>query len=270
MFDVSRNITISFDHSKWDYSQLTDPNGFQWKVGITPFSNIQIVIGSWITYFVVIIGLKIFMKERTPFTLRVIVAAHNLFLCILSAIMFGYSVIDLFKRWQERGIGECFCTSDESSLKGRLFYITYIYYLSKFIELIDTVILVLKKKEIIFLHWYHHSIVILMVWSWLQDANMYASMGMIANTFIHIFMYYYYFVAVLGRSVWFKKYVTTGQIIQFSISFILSVPYLYYHFTKECQYGFSAFLFSICCNGSFLVLFIRFYQKAYKKKGKKD
>ncbi|CAG8822294.1 19724_t:CDS:2, partial [Gigaspora rosea] len=91
------NITISFDHSKWDYSQLTDPNGFQWKVGITPFSNIQIVIGSWITYFVVIIGLK---KERTPFTLRVIVAAHNLFLCILSAIMFGYSVIDLFKRWQ--------------------------------------------------------------------------------------------------------------------------------------------------------------------------
>ncbi|CAG8561773.1 10645_t:CDS:2 [Dentiscutata erythropus] len=177
-FIVSRNISvlsISFDHSKWDYSQLMDPNGFQWKVGITPLSNIQIVIGSWITYFVVIVGLKIFMKyQRTPFSLKGVVAVHNLFLCILSAIMFGFSVIDLFKRWQERGISECFCTSDESSLKGRLFYITYIYYLSKFIELIDTVILVLKKKEIIFLHWYHHAIVILMVWSWLQDANMYA------------------------------------------------------------------------------------------------
>ncbi|CAG8637297.1 8732_t:CDS:1, partial [Racocetra fulgida] len=34
-------LSIPFDHSKWDYSQLTDPNNFQWKVGITPFSNLQ-------------------------------------------------------------------------------------------------------------------------------------------------------------------------------------------------------------------------------------
>ncbi|CAG8515367.1 10433_t:CDS:2, partial [Scutellospora calospora] len=93
-------LSTPLDHSKWDYSQLTNPHDFQWKVGITPFSNIQIVICSWITYFIIIIGLKRFMKSRSPFTLRGVVAAHNLFLCILSATMFGYVIIDFFKRWQ--------------------------------------------------------------------------------------------------------------------------------------------------------------------------
>ena len=58
--------------------------------------------------------------------------------------MYDYHLLTT-KFEQSRGIGECFCTSDESSLKGRLFYITYIYYLSKYYELLDTLILALKK-----------------------------------------------------------------------------------------------------------------------------
>ncbi|CAI2166284.1 17373_t:CDS:2 [Funneliformis geosporum] len=162
---IEEIVSIPYNTSNWDYSQFAKPNEFQWKVGITPFSNWQFVVGVWATYFVTIIGLKAIMSSTTPFSMRYVTAAHNLMLCLLSAIMFGYA---------ERGIGECFCTSDSSSTKGRLFYVTYVYYLSKFDELLDTVILVLKKKPIIFLHWYHHAIVILMVWSWLEDANMYA------------------------------------------------------------------------------------------------
>lgn len=108
----------------------------------------------------------------------------------------------------------------------------YSYYLSKFYELFDTVILVLKKvsqsyyykeltvlkKPIIFLHWYHHAIVILMVWTWIEYGIVfsryyhgslagqfnYYSLGMLANTLVHVFMYYYYYLAARGKSVWFK------------------------------------------------------------------
>ncbi|CAG8764263.1 14275_t:CDS:2, partial [Ambispora leptoticha] len=134
-----------------------------------------IILGAWAIYFTTIFGLKSYMASRTAFSLRYITAAHNLFLCVWSAGMFIYAVIDFIDRWQTRGLPECFCTSDSSSLSGRLFYNTYIYYLSKFYELFDTVILVLKKKPLIFLHWYHHAIVITMVWLWLEEANMYST-----------------------------------------------------------------------------------------------
>ncbi|CAG8522590.1 6802_t:CDS:2 [Paraglomus occultum] len=158
----------------WDYSQLASPNEFGWSLGVTPLSNLSVIVSAWVAYFVVVMGCRNFMKSRPPMSLRMITAAHNLILCVWSALMCAYAIIDFYSRWKSRGFGECFCTSDESSLKGRLIYVTYIYYLSKYYELFDTVILALKKKPIIFLHWYHHAIVILMVWSWLEDANMYA------------------------------------------------------------------------------------------------
>jgi len=92
---------------------------------------------------------------------------------------------------------------------------------------------------------------------------------MMANTLIHVFMYYYYYAASIGQSVWFKKYITTGQIIQFIFSFLVSTPYVYYHMQGECS-GFNAFVFSMFVNGSFLVLFIRFYQKSYRSIKKKE
>ena len=107
-----------------------------------------------------------------------------------------------------------------------------------------------------------------MVWSWLQFKVAFATQGMLANTFIHVFMYYYYYASSLGHDVWFKKYITTGQIIQFTLSFILAVPYVYFHTQKGCL-GWNAFVFSMVINGSFLGLFIQFYLRTYKKTARK-
>ena len=89
---------------------------------------------------------------------------------------------------------------------------------------------------------------------------------MMLNTLIHVFMYYYYYVAAQGKTVWFKKYLTTGQILQFMTAFLVSTPFVYYHFTTDegCS-GFNAFAGSMFVNGSFLALFVRFYKKTYSK-----
>jgi fatty acid elongase 3 len=81
----------------------------------------------------------------------------------------------LYQRYMESDMESLFCLKNQSKSKGILPWtmlfnidIRYVYYLSKFLELADTFILILKKKELIFLHWYHHSVVILLVWSWVQ------------------------------------------------------------------------------------------------------
>ena len=62
-----------------------------------------------------------------------------------------------------------------------------------------------------------------------------------------------------------QKYITNGQIVQFSVSFVLSLPFMYFQLTSSC-FGLHAFVFSMVCNGIFLVLFIRFRESAYPQK----
>ncbi|KAJ3417002.1 hypothetical protein HDV05_007484 [Chytridiales sp. JEL 0842] len=255
--------------SSWDLTQLWSPRTFQWKVGTTPMADLQVILISWILYFVAVVGLKIYMRNRPPFKLKWITAIHNIILCLWSLGMCLSAAVEIYKRATALGVDEVFCTVDTKNLKGPLFFTLYTYYISKFYELLDTVILVLKKKPLIFLHWYHHAIVILMVWTWLEFGILYASLGMFANTLIHVFMYYYYYASSLGQNVWYKRYITTGQIIQFMTSFALCVPYLYFHFKKGCS-GWEAFLFSMTINGTFLLLFIDFYRRSYLTKKKAD
>ena len=112
------------------------------------------------------------------------------------------------------------------------------------------------------------------MWLWIQEGLIYASIGAAWNTFIHIIMYYYYMVSSLGYFPWWKKYITTIQIVQFVCSFLLSVPYVYYtvsfdsngNFVARCN-GLPAFVLSFFTNLSFLYLFASFYKSAYKTKG---
>jgi fatty acid elongase 3 len=131
-------------------------------------SDLKVIATSWIIYGTTIVILKAFMSTRKePFKLVTITALHNLFLCLISLAMFVSTLVEVFRRSEILGVDELFCTTDtdpdSERTKGRLFYTLYVYYLSKYYELFDTVILVLKKKPLIFLHWYHHAIVILMV-----------------------------------------------------------------------------------------------------------
>ena len=67
---------------------------------------------------------------------------------------------------------------------------------SKLFELFDTVLLVLRKRRVIMLHWFHHSSVIAFAWAaWVYEtpcALWYGSM----NYSVHAIMYSYFFLNV--------------------------------------------------------------------------
>jgi len=91
----------------------------------------------------------------------------------------------------------------------------YIYYVSKYYELVDTFLLILKNKQLIFLHVWHHAIMLLYTWILVEYKFTYSVCGMIINAFIHVLMYYYYLVASFGGRPWWRRYLTQLQLVQF-------------------------------------------------------
>jgi len=49
------------------------------------------------------------------------------------------------------------------------------------------------------------------------------------NALVHVFMYFYFALTVYMPPPWWKKFITTGQIIQFQSSFVLALPFFYIH-----------------------------------------
>ena len=141
------------DVYKWDWNQVGDAVNFRWQVGKTPFSDLASIKWAWIVYFSSILVLKVIMSRTEALKLKWITAIHNLFLCGLSLIMllviFVFNkagAVGAYQVYQSGGLLDLYVIEPKKAT-GLLFWSLYLFYLSKFPELLDTVILVLKKAS---------------------------------------------------------------------------------------------------------------------------
>lgn len=143
------------------------------------------------------------------------------------------------------------------------------YYFSKFIEFFDTVFFIMRKKDsqVTFLHVYHHSSMFFLWWigvKWVAGGQ--SVQGALINSIVHVFMYSYYALSCLGprvqRYLWWKKYITQLQLLQFVLAIIHAAHSLYIdcNFPKWMHYNLIAYAIS------FIFLFTNFYMKSYVKK----
>ncbi|KAK4528585.1 hypothetical protein GAYE_SCF61G6530 [Galdieria yellowstonensis] len=239
------------------------------------------LIGMWrdlttlgTTWFIYFSAIGILRKLiRKPHPLQPIVFFHNLFLAVASLWMFLGICVALKNTWMEGGLKAIYCphsikTSNpltSSFYSSSIGYWLYVFYLSKFYELLDTFILICRGKPLTLLHVWHHASVLLETWAWYSFGLTFASLGMLFNTFIHVWMYGYFAASAIHIRVPWRRWITTMQIIQFICSFLLSIPYIYWQWITNAACGASipAWIISVGCNGSYLFLFIRFYTKTY-------
>lgn len=195
-----------------------------------------------------------------------LVAFHNGVLAFASLVMHIWALYSslttpLFStvcKWGSAPAG------DSTRSKFQLLY--YIFLVSKIWEYVDTMILCVRGRPLLLLHVWHHSSVVWEVWSWLEDDFALGVWGMVFNSGVHVVMYSYYACAVLKVRFPLKRYITMVQIVQFITSFASLIPYYYYDrgTSGGCD-GKTALWISGFCNASFLLLFIRFYIKTYKR-----
>lgn len=94
---------------------------------------------------------------------------------------------------------------------------------TKLLDLFDTAFIILRKQNLLFLHWYHHTASLVYCWYSYKDATSTGRFFSIMNISAHAFMYPYY----LFRSMRFKIplfvmiSITTFQTLQVTQSFLI-------------------------------------------------
>ena len=115
-----------------------------------------------------------------------------------------------------------------------------VHYLSKFLDWFDTFFIIAKgnaKKQLSFLHVYHHS-TIGVVWGVLLasgNGNGTARYGALINSVTHVLMYSHYLWTSYGRKNPFKALLTKWQITQFYSCFLHAVLVLTGAFVVETK-----------------------------------
>ncbi|XP_055609392.1 elongation of very long chain fatty acids protein AAEL008004-like [Uranotaenia lowii] len=155
-----------------------------------------------------------------------------------------------------------------------LIYMTYLYFLTKIMDLLDTVFFVLRKKnnQITFLHTYHHAGMVFATYIFTKFVSgSHATLLGLINSMVHVIMYFYYFLTSfrpeLKNSLWWKRHITQVQLIQFLILMVhFGLPLIFGY----CNYPVFLLFVGFTQNLFMFTLFADFYVKTYVKGRKKE
>ncbi|KAI0021140.1 GNS1/SUR4 family-domain-containing protein [Xylariomycetidae sp. FL0641] len=246
---------------------------FNFVEGATPMSTLSETVAMIVLYVAVIFGGREFMRDREPLKLNGLFKAHNLMLTLLSGGLLVLFLEQLVPTLWQDGLYENICGAD--GWTEPLVTLYYLNYITKYIELIDTVFLMVKKKPLTFLHTYHHPATALLCYTQLIGHTSVSWVPITLNLTVHVVMYWYYFQSARGVKVWWKEWITRLQIAQFVIDlgFVYFASWDYFasahapwlpHVGKCAGEPFAAICGCLILS-SYLVLFILFYIATYRK-----
>jgi len=177
------------------------------------------------------IGPKL-MENRKPFSLRTPLKYWNLCLALFSFCGMVRVLPHLIHVLVSHGWDVTICTPPVFTYGHGacgLWVMLFIY--SKYFELLDTAFIVFRKKQLSFLHWYHHLTVLLYTWDAYAQEQPPGIYFVAMNYTVHAIMYFYYFLAAAMKSPpkW-AVFVTILQISQMFIGVYVTGWGLYYSF----------------------------------------
>uniref|UniRef100_A0A1B6KN03 Elongation of very long chain fatty acids protein n=1 Tax=Graphocephala atropunctata TaxID=36148 RepID=A0A1B6KN03_9HEMI len=247
--------------------ELADPRTVNYPMISTPFVIVAIVIVY--NVFVQCLG-PWWMAGRKPYNLRPIIILYDFIQIMINFWM----VFTILRATFWTGKYNIFCQPVETGTSPEEILImdtVYCYFLTKILDLVDTVFLFLSKKSghVSFLHLYHHGGMVVCGWIGVKyvPGGQAVFFGAL-NGFVHGVMYTYYLLAALkyldNRHIFWKRTLTQLQMLQFGLMTLHQVSAIY------CDCGFPWFIsFCVLPQQLFMfLLFADFYRKAYLKKKK--
>ena len=201
----------------------------------------------------------------------------NVLLSVFSFVGLVNTVPRLISTLAKEGFTYTVCEHPEKwYLDGHAGLYVFLFIYSKIPELMDTVFLVLKKRPVIFLHWFHHCTVLLYCWHAYSFAIAPGIWFAGMNYTVHSIMYMYYGLTSLGLLKFLTSliapYITTIQIVQMIVGMAVTVASALKHMeggNDACWVNPANYKMGFAMYATYFVLFAILFKNLYCAGGRK-
>mmetsp|Transcript_22680 Transcript_22680/g.69737 ORF Transcript_22680/g.69737 Transcript_22680/m.69737 type:complete len:344 (+) Transcript_22680:96-1127(+) len=249
-------VTLPFEEAFHPHDALSSPL----RLSTAHFAaNLHVPLVTAALYIAGIVYGHHLMRDKQPYSLKTALTAWNFFLALFSlvgAVKTAPLLVDTLTR---KGFEASLCTPAATSYgAGPSGLWVQLFVVSKFFELLDTLFIVLRKRKMLFLHWYHHSTVLLYCFHAYAVEAPHALYFVAMNYSVHAIMYFYYGLMALGsKPKWFPpEVITTAQIAQMVVGVWVQVAAV--HHKNRCAFHGWNLVFGGVMYLSYLALFVKF------------
>ncbi|EDX10035.1 elongation of very long chain fatty acids protein 4 isoform X2 [Drosophila simulans] len=242
----------------YPFADLADERTQNWPLVKSPWNIIALLA----IYLLMVRYAPKWTARYKPLQLRVPLFCHSLAMIFLNA----YICLEFLTASLSLGYNFACQQMSHDPHEIRIAAAFWWFYISKILEFADTAFFILRHKwnQLSFLHVYHHSTMFLFCWiyvKWLPTGSIF--FPSMINSFVHVIMYSYYALSVLGPRVqkflWWKRYLTGLQLVQFTIILFWTLQLVY----RGCEYGKWLAPIGAAYMVPFLFMFGRFYAQKY-------
>ena len=217
------------------------------------------------------------MRDQKAYNLKKPLFLWNFVLAIFSTLGTIRTVPELLSVLREGGLHGAICDEGGLGRHGPFAQWVWLFCVSKAVELIDTLFLVLRKRPVVFIHWYHHVTVLIFTWYTNSQAISAGRWYLVMNYCVHSIMYAYYAIRTLGFLLprFIPMCITGLQVTQMLVGFWVTL----YAAARvwdgpsapggRCQTTATNTIAGLTLYGSYFVLFFRLFLRSYFAKGAK-
>ncbi|KAF5736070.1 elongation of fatty acids protein 3-like [Tripterygium wilfordii] len=222
--------------------------------------------------------LFLIVRRDRPVPLGPIPALHCLSVALISATIFAGILLSAAAeiretRWFWRRSKTPFqwllCFPLGTRPSGRVFFWSYVYYLSRFVHMGRTFFVILRRRKLAYFQLFNNSILTLMCFLWLEFSQSFQVLVILFTTLVYSVVYGYRFWTAIGLPSACYPFVINCQMVLLCCNLVCHVGVLLLHFLKGGCNGIGAWLFNSVLNGAIMLLFLNFYLKIHLGKKKK-
>ncbi|KAE9586769.1 putative very-long-chain 3-oxoacyl-CoA synthase, Butyrate--CoA ligase [Lupinus albus] len=246
---------------------------FRWSPTQSWGSTWSFLIAAISTYITAAIILHIFLKlcrRHRPVPLGPIPALHSLAVSLISVIIFTGMVFSadaevrdtrwLWQRTRTTSFEWFLCFPLGIRPSGRVFFWSYVFYLSRFLHFLRTFFIVLRHRELSFFRLFNHSILLIMSFLWLEFSQSFQVLAILFSTLIYTMVYGYRFWVEMGLPTYKSfSFTVNCQIVLLVLNLVCHVGVLLLHYLRGGCNGIGAWVFNSVLNVAILLHFLKSY-----------